>query len=162
VTRDRIEADRSSDVTVRRLRVGDEREVTRFAEAFDDPVDAEATASFLRDPRHHLVVAYVVAEPAGFVSAVEILHPDKAQSELFLNEIGVIERFRRRGAGRALLAELDVLGRELGCSAIWVLTDEGNPAAMQLYANAGGTWDGERHIMFEYDLGSRDVRPGTA
>ncbi len=142
-----------SDVVVRRLKLGDEPEVARFAEAFDDPIDAEATAAFLRDPRHHLVVAYVDGAPAGFTSAVEILHPDKAHPELFLNEIGVTERFRRRGAGDALLTELKELGRELGCTAIWVLTDEGNPAAMGMYAKAGGTWDGARHVMFEYELG---------
>ena len=148
-----------SGAAVRRLLAGDEREVLRFAEAFDDRVDVKITASFLRDPRHHLVVVYVDAEPAGFVSAVEILHPDKTKPELFLNEISVIERFRRRGAGHALLEELKVLGRELGCSAIWVLTDEGNPTAMRMYAKAGGTWDGARHVMFEYDLGGPDARP---
>lgn len=140
-----------TDVVVRRLQPGDEREVERFAEAFDDPIDAEATRSFLRDERHHLVVAYVDGRPAGFVSAVEIFHPDKAP-ELFLNEIGVIERLRRVGAGLALLDELELLGKELGCETIWVLTDEGNAAAMGMYAKAGGTWDGERHVMFKYDL----------
>jgi ribosomal protein S18 acetylase RimI-like enzyme len=141
-----------SNVTVRRLQLGDEDEVSLFAEAFDDPVDAHATGSLLSDPRHHLVVAYVDGDPAGFVSAVEVFHPDKAKAELFLNEIAVIERFRRRGAGHALLKDLERLGRELGCSAIWVLTDEGNPAAMRMYAKAGGAWNGERHVMFEYDL----------
>lgn len=141
-----------TDVVVRRLRPGDEDEVSRFAEAFDDPVNAEATRSFLGDDRHHLLVVYVGGDPAGFASAVEILHPDKPAPELFLNEIGVIGRFRRAGAGTALLEELKRLGHGLGCRAIWVLTDEGNPAAMGMYAKAGGTWDGERHVMFEYDL----------
>jgi GNAT superfamily N-acetyltransferase len=139
-------------VVVTRPQPGDEAEVARFAEAFDDPIDGAATVAFLQDPRHHLVVAYVDGEPAGFASAVEILHPDKAHPELFLNEIGVTERFRRKGAGDALLTELKALGREVGCTAIWVLTDEGNPAAMGMYAKAGGTWDGARHVMFEYDL----------
>jgi len=48
-----------TDVVVRRLRPGDEDEVSRFAEAFDDPVNAEATRSFLGDDRHHLLVVYV-------------------------------------------------------------------------------------------------------
>ncbi|MGZ8629821.1 MAG: GNAT family N-acetyltransferase [Actinomycetota bacterium] len=86
-----------------------------------------------------------------------MFHPDKAP-ELFLNEIGVIERLRRVGAGLALLDELELLGKELGCETIWVLTDEGNAAAMGMYAKAGGTWNGERHVMFEYDL--TPSRPG--
>jgi len=50
------------------------------------------------------------------------------------------------------MEELARLGKELGCTTIWVLTDEGNHAAMRMYAKAGGTWSGERHIMYEYDL----------
>ncbi len=36
---------------------------------------------------------------------------------------------------------------------MWVLTDEGNPAAMRMYAKAGGRWNGEQNVMFEFDLG---------
>ena len=53
---------------------------------------------------------------------------------------------------RALIDELKRLGRERGCAAIWVLTDEENAAAMGLYAGTGGTWNGDRQVMFEYDL----------
>jgi ribosomal protein S18 acetylase RimI-like enzyme len=139
-------------VVTKRLGPGDEQEVVAFGEAFDDPIDAEATRAFLADARHHLVVAYVDGHPAGFASATEVLHPDKDGAELFLNEIGVMERFRRRGAGAALIDELKRLGAERGCRLIWVLTDEGNPAAMAMYEKAGGHWDGQRHVMFEIDL----------
>jgi ribosomal protein S18 acetylase RimI-like enzyme len=64
----------------------------------------------------------------------------------------VVERFRRRGAGLALLEELKRLGTELGCTSIWVLTDEGNPGAMAMYAKAGGVWNGEGQVMFEIEL----------
>jgi len=138
-------------VVVRRLGPGDERDVERFADAFDDPLDLESTRRFLHDPRHHLLVAEIDGEPAGFTSATEILHPDKPP-ELFLNEIGVVDHLRRRGAAHAMLRELGSLGRELGCATIWVLTDEGNPAAMAAYGEAGGVWDGARHVMFEIDL----------
>jgi ribosomal protein S18 acetylase RimI-like enzyme len=140
-----------AEVVVRRLGPADEREVERFAPAFDGPIRPESATAFLAEDRHHLLVATVDGEPAGFVSAVEILHPDKP-TELFLNELGVEEPFRRRGAATALLAALKELGRSRGCSAIWVLTDEANPAAMATYRRAGGVWDGERHIMFEVDL----------
>ena len=51
-----------------------------------------------------------------------------------------------------MMDELTRLGRELGCTAIWVLTDEDNAAAMATYTKAGGTWDGRHHIMYELDL----------
>ena len=141
-------------VRVRRARRGDEGEVARFAEAFDNHVLPDETTRFLDDDRHLLLLGYVGDRPAGFVSAVEVFHPDK-QSELFLNEIGVMERDRRRGVARALIDELRRVGRELGCAGMWVLTDETNTAAMNLYASTGGTWNGDRQVMFEYDLTER-------
>ncbi len=140
-----------SDVRVLRARAGDDSEVARFEEAFDDVVVSEETSRFLADDRHVLLLGYVDDRPAGFVSAVEVFHPDK-RAELFLNEIGVIERDRRRGVASALIDELKHLGRERGCANIWVLTDEANAAAMGLYAGTGGTWNGDRQVMFEYDL----------
>jgi ribosomal protein S18 acetylase RimI-like enzyme len=139
------------DIVIRRARAGDEGEVARFAEAFDDDVLGEETARFLADDRHHLLLGFLADRPAGFVSAVEIFHPDK-RSELFLNEIGVVGAARRRGMARALIDELLRVGRERGCASVWVLTDEGNEAAMGLYRSTGATWDGAPTVMFEYDL----------
>jgi ribosomal protein S18 acetylase RimI-like enzyme len=141
-------------VRVRRALRGDEGEVARFVEAFDDAVLADETTRFLNDDRHVLLLGYVGDRPAGFVSAVEVFHPDK-RSELFLNEIGVMERDRRRGVARALIDELRRVGRDLGCANMWVLTEETNTAAMNLYASTGGTWNGDRQVMFEYDLTER-------
>src|SRR5690554_1295594 len=56
---------------------------------FDDPVDLERTREFLRDPRHHLVVAIDTGTVVGFVSAVHYVHPDKPAPEMWINEVGV-------------------------------------------------------------------------
>jgi ribosomal protein S18 acetylase RimI-like enzyme len=138
-------------VLVRRARLGDEAEVARFRPAFDFDVLEDETRRFLADKRHYLLLGYVDEAPAGFLSAVEVFHPDK-RPELFLNEIAVIPEMRRRGVGRALIDELGRLGRERGCVNIWVLTDEANTPAMRMYASAGGRWDGSYSVMFEYDL----------
>ena len=138
-------------VWVRRATSGDGREVSRFEAAFDYDVLSDETRRFLLDERHHLLLGYVDDRPAGFVSAVEIFHPDK-RPELFLNEIGVVESARRRGVARALIEELKRLGRERGCAVMWVLTDDDNDAAMGLYRSTGGRPDPTPHVMFEYDL----------
>ena len=135
----------------KRLSAGDQPEVQRFDEAFDEAVDGELTARFLTDDRHHLVVAYVDGEPAGFVSATEVFHPDKP-TELFLNELAVIPAYRRRGAATSLLEALKHLAKERGCVSIWVLTDEDNEAAVASYRKAGGVWDGSTRIILEIDL----------
>lgn len=141
-----------ADVSVRRARLGDAPEVARFRPAFDNDVLMDETERFLSDERHHLLLGYVGDIAAGFLSAVEVFHPDK-RAELFLNEIAVIPEMRRRGVARALIEELTRLGRERGCVSIWVLTDETNAEAMGLYRSAGGRWDGSYQEMFEFDLG---------
>jgi ribosomal protein S18 acetylase RimI-like enzyme len=143
---------RGATISVRRARLGDEGEIARFEAAFDYDVLPDETRRFLADERHHVLLGYVDDRPAGFVSAVEVFHPDK-RPEIFLNEIGVMDEARRRGVARALIEELKRLGRERGCGTMWVLTDEDNEAAMALYRTTGGRLDGTPHVMFEYDLG---------
>ncbi len=119
---------------------GDEARVKEASALFDGPARDDATSRFLNDPNHHLLVAYEDGEPAGFVSGVELTHPDKG-TEMFLYELAVDERFRRRGIGRALVTALADLARDKGCYGMFVLTDDGNPAALATYQAAGGVPD---------------------
>jgi hypothetical protein len=67
-------------VRVQRARPGEEHEVARFEAAFDDEVLFDETRRFLSDEGHHLLLGYIDDQPAGFASAVEILHPTSGQS----------------------------------------------------------------------------------
>jgi ribosomal protein S18 acetylase RimI-like enzyme len=104
---------------------------------FDSAPLPEATARFLAEERHHLLIAYVDETPAGMITGVETTHPDKG-TEMFLYELGVDESFRGRGIARALVAALEGLARERGCYGMWTATDEGNEAAQATYSGAGG------------------------
>ena len=118
---------------------GAEERVKAAERLFDDPVDLEATRRFLANETNHLLIAYVEGEPAGFVSGTELIHPDEADPELFLNELGVGAAYRGRGIARQLVAELWRIAQERGCRGMWVLTDDDNEAALKVYAGAGGT-----------------------
>ena len=72
----------------------------------------------------------------GFVSGVELTHPDKG-TEMFLYELGVDEPARGRGVGRTLVEALAAVAREAGCYDMWVLADADNAAA-QRDVRAGG------------------------
>ena len=116
--------------------VGDEGAVGAAAHLFDDAPTGELCAKFLAQSNHHLAIAYVDEAPAGFVSGIEITHPDK-NTEMFLYELGVDDAFRGRGVGKALVAALRDRAVELGCRGMWVLTDHDNDAALATYRGAG-------------------------
>ena len=120
-------------------------------DVFDEPIDANWSAEFLADPRHHLAVAVEEGVVVGMASAVHYVHPDKPP-ELWINEVGVAETHRRRGLARRLLDALFERGRGLGCSEAWVLADQSNTTAHRLYESAGGRASPEPAVMFEFPL----------
>jgi ribosomal protein S18 acetylase RimI-like enzyme len=141
------------DIEVRRLGPGDEEAVRAARTLFDAPPQPEATQRFLAEPANHLLVAYDAETPVGFVSGVELTHPDKG-TEMFLYELGVDESARGRGVGRTLVEALTAAAREAGCYDMWVLADADNAAAQATYARAGGR-ESSRPVLLEWDFRSR-------
>jgi ribosomal protein S18 acetylase RimI-like enzyme len=131
---------------VRIERVTDAAGVEAAGPLLDRPPAADATRRFLADPGHHLLVAYEADVPAGFVTGVEMTHPDKG-TEMFLYELGVSEGLRSRGIGRSLVAALAQLARDRGCYGMWVLTGPGNAAAQTAYSAAGGVREADQAFI---------------
>jgi ribosomal protein S18 acetylase RimI-like enzyme len=119
------------------------------APLFDHGLRAEAVVRFLAESGHHLLLAIEGGEAVGFVSGVELTHPDKG-TEMFLYELAVDEGSRNRGVGRALVSALADVARSRGCYGMWVLTDDGNPAALRAYAAAGGTRESPDAVLFNW------------
>ena len=123
---------------IRALGPGDDDKVMAASRLFDGSADESATSRFLGAEGHHLLVAYEQDQPAGFVSGVEVTHPDKG-TEMFLYELAVEEGFRRRGFARALVDALASVAKERGCYGMWVVTDADNTAALATYEGSGGS-----------------------
>lgn len=139
-------------VEIRRLGPDDADIVLAAGNVFDHAPRRDWTERFLAADDHHLLVALApldagTAGPtsptgpndtvvAGFVSGVETTHPDKG-TEMFLYELGVDERYQRRGIGRALVEALRRLAEERGCYGMWVSTEPDNHAAIATYRAAG-------------------------
>lgn len=132
----------------------DQDAVVEAGRLFDHAPRQAWTRKFLTQPGHHLCIAYVGGEPAGFVSGVELTHPDKG-TEMFLYELGVDERFRGRGIGTALVQALVRLAQERDCHGMWVLTDADNSAALRAY-RAAGAGAHRTQVMLEWRFGSVD------
>jgi ribosomal protein S18 acetylase RimI-like enzyme len=121
--------------------------VREAADLFDDDVDDASAAAFLEDPRHHLLIAYEDERPVGFLSAIELLHPDKSRPEMFVYELAVDEGHRRRGAGSSLVRRVAEICVERGCREMFVLTDDANEAALATYRKSGGSREPDS-VMF--------------
>ena len=130
---------------------GDGDVIERAGHLFDELPRREWSADFLARPGHHLCIAFVGEQPAGFVTGVEMTHPDKG-TEMFLYELGVDEPFRGQGIGTALVRALSERARECGCTGMWVLTDRDNPAALATYRAAGASEESD-HVMLGWELG---------
>ncbi|MEO8106993.1 MAG: GNAT family N-acetyltransferase [Actinomycetes bacterium] len=94
------------------------------------------TRQFLQKDGHHLLIAHVDEHPAGFVTGIEVSHPDKAL-EMMLYELGVDSAYRRRGVGRALVDGLVTVARETGCVGMWVPVEARNDTAVAFYRACG-------------------------
>lgn len=119
-------------MNIRKIESGQDQLVLEAAVLFDETPHSDATARFLASDTHHLFIAYEGGTPAGFVTAVEMTHPDKG-TELFLYELGVDEKFRRQGIGSALVEHLREFAKERGCYGMWVLVDNDNEPALATY-----------------------------
>src|SRR5271154_4692638 len=130
---------------IRVLRPGDDGLVAAASHLFDGPARPDATARFLAEAGHHLLIAFEDGHAVGFVSGVEVTHPDKG-TEMFLYELAVDEPFRRRGIARALLQRLAEVAREAGCYGMWVVTDHDNEAARATYEGSGAVPEPEQVV----------------
>jgi GNAT superfamily N-acetyltransferase len=138
--------------TVRRLGPGDELVLAVLAQeapefdlpgrtAVERPLPPEDAARYLADPS----VLHWVAEEDGRVVGDLLCHslllPSESGRELLLYSIGVRESHRRRGVGKALVAEMLAWGRAERIPEIWVLAD--NPGAEAFYSACGFVRSGE-------------------
>ncbi|SNT16713.1 GNAT family N-acetyltransferase [Rhodococcoides kyotonense] len=122
----------------RRLGRGDTAVVLAAPHLFDAPPTQAWTDRFLTAAGHHLIFAFDGDTAVGFVSGVEMTHPDKG-TEMFLYELGVDEPARGRGIGRALAQALVELARELGCYGAWTGTEHDNERALRTYRGTGAS-----------------------
>lgn len=118
----------------------------------DKALDPQAVRDFLAARDHHLLFAWLdeEAEPVGMISGVRMTHPDKG-TEMFIYELGVADRARRRGVATALVRALAEIARQYGCYGMWVATEPDNTAAIATYRRVSGTGP-EPSVIFAWDL----------
>jgi ribosomal protein S18 acetylase RimI-like enzyme len=138
-------------VRISRLGPGDEAVVIALAER-EPPPTRERAGELLADERTVFLVAFDGDIPAGHVLAYELVRRHGPARMLFLYDVWVDERYRRRGIASALLAEVSRIARERGIEEGFVLTNASNEAAMRLYEAAGGVRPSDDDVMWDFDF----------
>lgn len=141
-----------ADVTIHRVTAAKAHLLDRVAPGvFDFDVRPELLREFLANPMNHLFVAVAGGNVVGMATGISYVHPDKPL-QMFVNEVGVAEPYRRRGIGRRLVEALLAHAEALDCTEAWVATEADNAPALALYRSTGGLEARESVVLFTYKL----------
>lgn len=119
-------------------------------ELFDYPIKPDRAVEFLKDPRHHLILAWEGDKIVGMASGFHYVHPDK-DPQFFINEVSVIESHHNRRIGRTLVGKIWDNAKSIGCTEAWVGTEVSNHPAIKAYLAAGGKQDDEPFVLINFE-----------
>ncbi|GAA1603364.1 hypothetical protein GCM10009804_69740 [Kribbella hippodromi] len=100
-------------------------------------LNADAAPEYLETPGALTFVAVSTEETVGWCWGYHLPRPD-GSSMLYLHQLAVAERFRRKGIARALISTFINSGRAAGATKMFLTTGAENTAARRLYDSLGG------------------------
>ena len=148
----------SHPIDVQRLRAADIealREMNRlFGEVFEDPrsyASAPPTDAYLERlaGRDDFIAlgAWIEGELAGCLAGYELVKFEQQRSEIYIYDLAVRERFRRRGVATALIEAVKPIARACGAWMIFVQADPVDGPAVALYDKLG-----VREAVLHFDI----------
>lgn len=84
-----------------------------------------------------VLLARVEGAPAGYALACRVPKLDPRLGFLFVDELYVLQPYRRRGVATALMRRVQALAQELGLAGVRLLVRPENAAARRLYRRLG-------------------------
>lgn len=115
-----------------------------FGEAFHEAAtygDKQPSDAYLKRLLDSDTFIAVCAQSGGKVigglAAYVLEKFEQERKEIYIYDIAVLERFRRRGVATALIQKLKEIATEKGAYDIFVQADEGDAAAIKLYESLG-------------------------
>jgi aminoglycoside 3-N-acetyltransferase I len=147
---DRQELAMSQDapVVIRQLGSGDAEVVRRlldtFGEVFEDMdtyTRAQPRAAYLEGLlcSDHFIALAALQDGVviGGLAAYELKKFERERSEIYIYDLAVAARHRRRGIATSLIAQLTTIAKARGAYGIFVQADLTDPAAIALYTKLG-------------------------
>ncbi len=115
---------------------------------FDHAIDPDRLKAYIANPLNWMCVALHDTQVVGMCMSVIHLHPDKP-TELFLDEIGTGDDWRRQGVARQLMQMVFDRCDAEGIEEIWLGTEPDNVAARGLYE--GFKHEREDAVIYYFD-----------
>ncbi len=115
---------------------------------FDHDINPLRLERYLANTANWMGVAVHEGEVVGMVMAVVHTHPDKP-TELFVDEIGTADEWRRKGIARRLMQDIFDRADKEEIDEIWLGTESGNIPAQKLYE--GFKHEREDAVIYYFD-----------
>lgn len=112
---------------------------------FDEPIRQDRLSVYLQNSLNWMAVALMGDQVVGQCMCVVHHHPDK-ETELYLDEIGTAEGWRRKGIAWALMQAVFERTDKAEIEEIWLGTEADNIPAQKLYEKTGAT--GEPALIY--------------
>lgn len=129
-----------------------------FAEVFDDPrtyLEAPPSDTYLESllasDDFAALAAVADGEVVGGLAAYVLKKFERERSEIYIYDLGVRERYRRRKIATGLINKLREIAREIDAYVIYVQADQGDDPAIGLYESLG-----TREEVLHFDIYCRD------
>jgi len=132
----------------RALDGGDLAALKRLLATFGDAFDAHDTyqgavpsddylRALLDRPAFIAIAAFDADEVVGGLAAYVLEKFERERSEVYIYDLAVAERHRRRGVATGLIMALKPIAKARGAWVIFVQADRGDAAALALYESLG-------------------------
>ncbi len=120
-----------------------EKKLTQIVATEDDLL----RDAFGPQPKFRALIASWDDEPAGYASFFHFYSTFQGRAALFLEDLFVLDKFRGKGIGKALLAAVAKLALDEGCFGLrWEVLDWNRPA-IEFYGKLGATFLNERRAV---------------
>ncbi len=135
-----------------------------FGEAFDevatytaDQPDDDYIADLLAGGDFIALVALLNEAVIGGLAAYELKKFEQARSEIYIYDLAVADKHRRRGTATALIERLKSIAAKRGAFVIFVQADMTDRPAIALYTKLG-----KREDVLHFDISTDLDRDGNA
>lgn len=140
------------EMKIRRLEPKDAALAIETVKSFEaKDVSLKYMEKFLLNPHNYLIVAEDDGEPVGFLLAHALQRLKQDSYKMFIYEIDVAEKHRRKGIGTALISHVREIVRTEKMLNAFVFTNHSNKGAVEFYKSTGGKIENGDDLMFVYE-----------